>query len=397
MNRLFPYIIYAAAFALAGSAAYYSVFGLSKLFSSQALAVVIMASTLEVSKLITASYLHRYWTRVGMLLKTYLVTAVIVLMFITSIGIYGFLVSAYQSTADQLTVLDKQVDVIELKRERFQLQLEEYSAEKKQLSESISELSKGLSNNVIQYRDRETNEIITTTSSSTRRVLERQLDDSKEQRNVVNLKIEALTDSITSLDLQVLNLESNNDVAAELGPIRYIAEITEQPMNQVVNWFILIFIFVFDPLAVTLLIAAQIATKKIDMTKQDVETIMDDNENPIQPNDALKQAAEKYKQREYLKEMMRADEEDGLYDELDSSIDEGLEDELIGSNLLYAQKRPKHDSYIDRQEPIPEEFDESHALDMVLNDMVEEFDADDIRLITNSKEHKESKTPKIIS
>src|SRR5210317_2564389 len=268
MKKIFPYVVYAAAFALAGSAAYYSVFGLSKLFSAQALAVTIMAGTLEVSKLITASYLHRYWKRVGLLLKTYLVTAVFVLMFITSIGIYGFLVSAYQTTADQLTVLDKQVDVIELKRERFQTQLDEYSEEKKQFSESISELSKGLSNNTIQYRDKESGQIITTTSSSTRRVLERQLNDSKEQRNVVNLKIESLTDSITSLDLQVLDLESNNDVAAELGPLRYIAEITDKPMNQVVNWFILIFVFVFDPLAVTLLIAAQIANKKPEMTEQ---------------------------------------------------------------------------------------------------------------------------------
>ena len=307
MKNIFVYIVYTSAFALAGSAAYYSVFGLSKLFSAQSLAVIIMAGTLEVSKLITASYLHRYWERIGLLLKTYLVTAVFVLMFITSIGIYGFLVSAYQTTADQLAVLDKQVDVIELKRERFQTQLDEYSAEKKQLSESISELSKGLSNNVIQYRDQETGELITTTSSSTRKVLERQLDDSKEQRNVVNLKIESLTDSITSLDLQVLDLESNNDVAAELGPLRYIAELTNKPMSQVVNWFILIFIFVFDPLAVTLLIAAQVANKKMDMTEQDVKISIDSNDNPTSP----------------------IDEEDGLYDDWDSTLNDGLDDDDI--------------------------------------------------------------------
>lgn len=333
MKKIFPYIVYAAAFALALSAAYYSVFGLSKLFSAQATAVVIMAGTLELSKLITASYLHRYWERIGFLLKTYLVTAVMILMLITSIGIYGFLVSAYQTTADQLTVLDKQVDVIELKRERFQTQLDEYSIEKKQFSESISELSKGLSNNIIQYRDKETGQIITTTSSSTRQVLERQLNDSKEQRNVVNLKIESLTDSITSLDLQVLDLESNNDVAAELGPLRYVAEITNKPMNQVVNWFILIFIFVFDPLAVTLLIAAQIANKKTDMTEQDVKTVLDANDNPPEPNDNLKQAAEKYKQREAIIEMMRADEDDGFYDDWDSTLNDGLDDMLASEEF----------------------------------------------------------------
>jgi len=325
MKKIFPYVVYAAAFALAGSAAYYSVFGLSKLFSAQALAVTIMAGTLEVSKLISASYLHRYWKQIGLLLKTYLISAVMILMLITSIGIYGFLVSAYQTTADQLTVLDKQVNVVELKRERFQQQLDEYSAEKIQLNQSISELSKGLSNNVIQYTDKDGN-LITTTSSATRKVLEAQLNDAKNQRDAVSIKLEALTDSVTKLDLNVLDLESNNDVAAELGPLRYVAELTNQPMNRVVNWFILIFIFVFDPLAVTLLIAAQIANKKTDMTEQDVKAIMDANDNPLEPNDALKQAAEKQKQRDAIVEMMRADEEDGLYDDWDSTLNDGLDD-----------------------------------------------------------------------
>ena len=95
MKKIFPYVVYTAAFALAGSAAYYSVFGLSKLFSSQAVAVTIMAATLEVSKLISASYLHRYWKQINFLLKTYLTSAVLILIIITSIAIYGFLVSAY--------------------------------------------------------------------------------------------------------------------------------------------------------------------------------------------------------------------------------------------------------------------------------------------------------------
>tara|TARA_R110000868_G_scaffold41400_4_gene141587 strand:- start:192 stop:1199 length:1008 start_codon:yes stop_codon:yes gene_type:complete len=324
VKNVFPYIVYAAAFALASSAAYYSVFGLSKLFSAQALAVVILAGTLEVSKLITASYLHQYWKRIGLLLKTYFVTAVFVLMFITSVGIYGFLVSSYQTTADQLTVLDKQVDVIELRRERFQTQLDEYSAEKKQLIKSISELSNGLSNNVIQYRDQETGEIITTTSSATRRVLERQLDDSKQQRNTVNLKIESLTDSVTSLDLQVLDIESNNDVAAELGPLRYVAELTGKPMNQIVNWFILIFIFVFDPLAVTLLIAAQIAIKKTDppKTDADVNRLMSINEDELNDdwdstlNDGLDDilAAEEFEATDIEWLQKQAEQED-LYQE----------------------------------------------------------------------------------
>ena len=156
---------------------------------------------------------------------------------------------------DQLSIVEKQTNVIELKRERFSESLDGYIIERQQLSESISELTKGLSNNTIQYKDRETGEIITTTSSSTRRVLNAQLDDMKEQRNSVSIKMEALTDSITKLDLQILDLESNNEVAAEIGPLRYMSEITGKPMGVIVNWFTLLIVFVFDPLAIIMVIA----------------------------------------------------------------------------------------------------------------------------------------------
>ena len=99
MTKRFPYIILFASIALAMSAAYYSVFGLSKLFSSQFIAVTILAGTLETSKLITASYLHRAWDTLSNFIRIYLITAVCILMCITSLGIYGFLVSAYQETA----------------------------------------------------------------------------------------------------------------------------------------------------------------------------------------------------------------------------------------------------------------------------------------------------------
>ena len=256
MKKIFPYIVLVAALALASSAAYYSVFGISKLFSAQAVAVAIMAGTLEASKLIAATYLHRYWKHINFLFKFYLTSAVIILMFITSIGIYGFLTASYQTTANELFVIDKEVAVIEMKKSRYQEQLDSYSLEKTQLASSITELTKGLSNNKVQWRDKETGQIITSTSSKTRKVLQTQLNDFKTQRNNVSIKIESLTDSITKLDLQVLDLQSNSEVANEIGPLKYVSELLNKPMNQVVNWFILIFIFVFDPLAVVLLIAA---------------------------------------------------------------------------------------------------------------------------------------------
>jgi hypothetical protein len=285
------------------SAAYYSVFGLSSLFAGAKTEVIIMASALEFSKLIVASYLHNNWNKINTLLKTYLTMGVLILMLITSAGIYGFLTSAYQKTADQLGVLDKQTEVVELKKNRFQESLESYQLEKEQLNESISELSKGLSNNVIQYKDKETGEIITTTSSSTRRALESQLNDSKEQRNSISIKIETLIDSITKLDLQILDMESNNEVAAEIGPLRYLSKITGKSMDVIVNWFTLLIVFVFDPLAVAMVISINkyIGGNKEDevesiLSKKDVEVILDTNENPPQPTEKLKEASKVYKE-----------------------------------------------------------------------------------------------------
>lgn len=261
--------------ALAGSAAYYSVFGLSSLFAGARTEVIIMAAALEFSKLIIASYLHNHWKKAGWM-KWYLTLAVGVLMLITSAGIYGFLTSAYQKTADQLGVLDKQVQVIELKKERFQESLDGYSSERTQLNTSISELTKGLSNNVITYTDADGNQV-TTTSSATRRVLTQQLDDMKSQRDIVSQKIESLTDSITSLELKVLDLESNNEVAAEVGPLRYMAEITNKPMGVIVNWFTLLIVFVFDPLAISMVIALNKLIERTDDDKLNYDTDSDNS------------------------------------------------------------------------------------------------------------------------
>tara|TARA_Y100001972_G_scaffold85384_1_gene104463 strand:- start:291 stop:1298 length:1008 start_codon:yes stop_codon:yes gene_type:complete len=297
MKKYFPYVVLISALSLAGCAAYYSVYGLSKLFSAQATAVIIMASILEAAKLITATYLHKFWKKVNVLLKTYLTIAVIILMMITSLGIYGFLTSAYQTTSDELTVLDKQTNVVEMKKSRFQEQLNSYSEEKKQLSNSITELTKGLSNNKIQYRDKETNQIITTTSSSTRRVLQGQLNDFKTQRNNVSVKIEALTDSITKLDLQVLDINSNSDVTSEVGPLKYISNITKLPMDNIVNYFVLAFIFVFDPLAVLLLISAN---KAFELKQDETDYLLSSKANKEHLEESIAQADEAEKRMDII-------------------------------------------------------------------------------------------------
>jgi len=249
-------------FALAGSAAYYSVFGLSSLFAGARTEVIIMAGALEFSKLILASYLHNHWSKAGWM-KWYLTFAVGILMIITSAGIYGFLTSAYQSTADKLGTTDKLVEVVELKKGRFQEQLIYYTDEKNKLNESINSLRGGLANNTQSRVDSRGN-VITSTSSAQRRSLESQLKSAVDQRESISKKIENLTDSITKLELNVLDLQTNNEVAAEVGPLRYMSEITGKPMNVIVNWFTLLIVFVFDPLAISMVIALNKLTNKED-------------------------------------------------------------------------------------------------------------------------------------
>lgn len=255
MTKRFPYIVLTAAFSLAASAAYYSVFGLSKLFASQATAVIILASTLEISKLISASYLHRYWSQMTALMRIYLTTAVIILMMITSLGIYGFLVSSYQDTAYRLQNLETVIANHETKKNRFQTQLNATTREKQIVDKNVMKLTNALSSNQIQYVDRNGNQIIKTDASN-RKAYEKQLDISMIRLQELTKRETALSDSVTAIELKITDLQTSSDVAAEVGPLKYISKITGKPMDIIVNWLIIMLILVFDPLAIILLISA---------------------------------------------------------------------------------------------------------------------------------------------
>ena len=116
---LFPTLIAFSALAVSATAAFYSVTGLSKLFIGASFAVIIMAASLELAKLVIASYLYQYWTKTNILLKTYLTIAVLVLILITSAGIYGFLSSAYEQTASKNIVVEKRIAALESKKVRY--------------------------------------------------------------------------------------------------------------------------------------------------------------------------------------------------------------------------------------------------------------------------------------
>ena len=273
-KRLFPLLIALSALAVSGSAAFYSVFGLSKLFAGASLQVIIMAGSLEFAKLVVASLLYQYWDTINKVLRTYLAIAVFVLMVITSGGIYGFLSGAYQETATKSELLDKSLVILNQKQLRFQETKEDLTIEKTQLNKSISDLRISLSNPTsVSYYDKEAEQVITTTSSSTRRALQSELKSTIEDRDAVNMKIEAILDSITTTDVALLEKEISNEDERELGPLKYLAETTGYPMGQVVNWFLLLIIFVFDPLAIALVVAANFAFTQIKRGDEEETTV----------------------------------------------------------------------------------------------------------------------------
>ena len=265
-QNIFPFIIAFSALSVSASAAFYSVSGLSKLFAGASFEVIIMASSLEISKLVIASLLYQYWDTLNKILRAYLSVATIILILITSMGIYGFLSASYQETANKANTIDTQISLIETKRDNVKEQLSTYTLEKENINKAIADLRTGLANNVIQYKDKEGN-LITTTSSATRNALEKQLDQAIERQTSINLKVDELNTQLFEYETQIVEIKTGNDLAGELGPLKYLSSLTGASMDQIINILLLVIIFVFDPLAISLVIAANFAFSKINSIK----------------------------------------------------------------------------------------------------------------------------------
>jgi len=275
--RIFPFLIALSALSVSASAAFYSVSGLSKLFAGAAFAVIIMAASLEIAKLVIASLLYQYRNNLPRLLKYYLSVACFVLILITSMGIYGFLSAAYQETAALAGNVDSQIALIETKRDNVKEQLAIYSDEKSSINEAVRDLRSGLSNNVIQYKDKETGQLITTTSSSTRRALEKQLDQAIERQTEINTRVDNLNQQLFDYETEIVEVTSNANIAGELGPLKYLSGLTGKPMDQIINWLLLVIIFVFDPLAIALVVAANFAFEQLKPKKEVIEEEWDED------------------------------------------------------------------------------------------------------------------------
>lgn len=241
------YLALIVALALSGVSGFYSVYGLAQIFSSAFWPVVFMGAVLEIGKLVTASWLYNNWYKIPILIKTYLTTAVIVLMFITSMGIYGFLSRAHiEQTIRLNTGVTDQVKIIQNKIQFENQSILDIEKQITQIDAALTKLTdRGQAATSLRAADQQ---------RKTRDTLVKRKDD-----HVKN--ISQLTSEKIRLESEIKKLE------AEVGPIKYIAELIyddadNRQLENAVRFVILLLVFVFDPLAVVLLIAANIGFKK---------------------------------------------------------------------------------------------------------------------------------------
>jgi len=240
---------------VAFNAAFFSVSGLSKLFAGASLSVILMASSLEAAKLITAGYLYNYWEKINKVFRWYLVTGVVILVLITSLGIYGFLTSAFQDTFNQFSVNEKQKVFLQQKEKFYSDDVARYDKELERISNNISTLSNAKSQQ-IQVRDTSVvGGVRTTISTAELRLSQSRIEVEEENRKGVQSKREVAADSLQSIQIKILELDTNLEGASELGPLQYLSGLTGVGMDRIINYLILIIIFVFDPLAVALVVA----------------------------------------------------------------------------------------------------------------------------------------------
>jgi len=258
-RNTFPFLITLSAISVSLSSAFYSVSGLTKLFAGAPLAVGLMAGSLEVAKLVIASLLYQYWSTLNKWLRTYLIIATTTLVLITSMGIYGFLIASYQQTYAGLSVVENKIQFLEQKKNFYENDVTRFDQELKAISSNINNLSTAKSSQIQVQDASSTSGFRTTISTTELRMAQKRIDVEELNRKNIQSKREITADSLQKYQLQILELSTQSSISGELGPLKYIAELTNTPMGVVINYLVLIIIFVFDPLALSLVIAANFA------------------------------------------------------------------------------------------------------------------------------------------
>ena len=243
---ILAYLLLLTGLTISAVAIYYSVVGLTAIFSAAAIPIIIMGTTLEVAKLVCASWLKANWTRVPRMMKAYMSIAVIVLMLITSMGIFGFLSKAHN---DQTLVSGDVGSKIAIFDEKIKIQKDNIESARKALVQMDAAVD--------QTMARSNDEKGADKASALRR------SQAKERSNLQN-EIAKAQKEIVVLNDQAAPIRAEvRKVEAEVGPIKYIAAFIygtapdESMLERAVTWIIILIVTVFDPLAVIMLLGAQ--------------------------------------------------------------------------------------------------------------------------------------------
>ena len=237
-SKSFPMLVGLSALLIAGSAAFFSVFGLSKLFAGASLAVIIMAGSLEFGKLVAASFLYRYWDKINLPHKTYMTIATVILILITSAGIFGFLSNAYQGATVEF---EKESTNLIFKEDRLKQLQEDKVYLKEELEQAIADLPDN-------YR-------------TARRKLR---EDYQPQIAQINKQMIDLKGEIGELKTALV------ETGVDVGPVIYLARTFQTDIDTVVKFFIFVLIFVFDPMAVMFIISYNVALEHDVVNKKPV-------------------------------------------------------------------------------------------------------------------------------
>jgi len=263
---MFTILLFLTALTVAGCAAYFSVLGIATLFSGHYLQVLIMAGSLELGKLIATSFLYRYWNKVVWFLKIYMVLAVLTLMTITSMGIYGYLSSGFQVNAGKLETIEKQVLLIE--------------EQKSVISKEIEQNNKRIE---ILNEARKTQEQRVQEAGNYKLPREQAyaaIEKTNTELEKVNAKNEQLRQEQFKKDEEVLELQKQDTQIHDIGTFKFVAESLGLPLETIVKLFIIVIVCVFDPLAVSLILCYNIASKGSVLKEEKQETKI--KEEPIQ-------------------------------------------------------------------------------------------------------------------
>ena len=311
MNWL-KYLVGVSAVIVAGCAAYFSVTGLGVLFAGATTSVMVMAGSLEFAKLVAATYLKQEWDNIKGFNKWYLSTSVVTLMIITSAGIFGYLSNAFQQQNLELQKVERDIAVYQTQIDKNDKEIERYTT---QLTNQQN-IRNSQEANISKVVEREGN-----TSRLTQMVR-----NADAEITSISKRIDELT-AQNNIALDSINSVKNNNIELEreVGGFRFVAEAFAVPLNDVVTFFILIIVLVFDPLAVALIIAFNGLIMK--SKEGGIDTIIDDDGISNKKEKEYEVYGDKEAQRELIKEIIQADEKDGLYDDWDVTLMDGLENE----------------------------------------------------------------------